>query len=60
MAIAGHVSRKMPEHYSHIRMEAKRVALDAIAQPPDKAAIPAGVHQNGNQLQIVRETTSAN
>jgi hypothetical protein len=24
MAIAGHVSRKMIEHYSHIRMEAKR------------------------------------
>jgi integrase len=33
MAIAGHVSRKMLEHYSHIRMEAKRAALDAIAQP---------------------------
>ena len=33
MAIAGHVSRKMLEHYSHIRMEAKRSALDAIAQP---------------------------
>jgi hypothetical protein len=31
MAIAGHVSRKMLEHYSHIRMEAKRTALDAIA-----------------------------
>jgi integrase len=24
MAIAGHVSRKMIEHYSHIHMEAKR------------------------------------
>jgi integrase len=33
MAIAGHVSRKMIEHYSHIRMEAKRTALDAIANP---------------------------
>jgi integrase len=33
MAIAGHVSRKMIEHYSHIRMEAKRTALDAIAKP---------------------------
>jgi integrase len=33
MAIAGHVSRKMLEHYSHIRMEAKRAALDAIAKP---------------------------
>lgn len=33
MAIAGHVSRRMIEHYSHIRMEAKRVALDAIVKP---------------------------
>lgn len=33
MAIAGHVSRKMLEHYSHIRLEAKRAALDAIATP---------------------------
>ena len=33
MAIAGHVSRRMLEHYSHIRMEAKRKAVEAIAQP---------------------------
>jgi hypothetical protein len=31
MAIAGHVSRRMPEHYSHIRMEAKRNALEALS-----------------------------
>jgi integrase len=30
MAIAGHVSRKMLEHYSHIRMAAKRTALDTL------------------------------
>jgi len=33
MSIAGHLSRKMLEHYSHIRLEAKRAALDAIAKP---------------------------
>ena len=33
MAIAGHVSRRMLEHYSHIRIEAKRKALEAISQP---------------------------
>ena len=60
MAIAGHVSRKMVEHYSHIRMEAKRVALDLIAQASNPAIIQAGVHQNGNQAQDVRETPSAN
>jgi len=31
MAIAGHLSKRMLERYSHIRMEAKRKALDAIA-----------------------------
>jgi hypothetical protein len=29
--IAGHVSNRMLEHYSHIRMGAKRAALDALA-----------------------------
>ncbi len=29
-SIAGHVSRKMLEHYSHIRLSAKRQALDAL------------------------------
>jgi hypothetical protein len=30
LSIAGHVSRKMLEHYSHIRMEAKREAIAAL------------------------------
>jgi integrase len=30
LSIAGHVSRKMMEHYSHIRMEAKRKALEVL------------------------------
>ena len=30
MDIAGHVSKQMLKHYSHIRMEAKRCALEAI------------------------------
>jgi integrase len=36
-AISGHLSRKMLEHYSHVRLEAKRHAvatLDAIAAQP--------------------------
>jgi len=31
MAIAGHVSPKMLAHYSHVRLEAKRHALDALS-----------------------------
>jgi integrase len=32
--IAGHVSKQMLKHYSHIRMEAKRRALEAIVPKP--------------------------
>lgn len=46
MAIAGHVSRRMLEHYSRIRTEAKRAALDAIVAP----VFGAGVNQNVNQI----------
>jgi Phage integrase family len=31
MSIAGHVSQRMLAHYSHIRVDAKRKALDALA-----------------------------
>jgi hypothetical protein len=43
LSIAGHVSRKMMEHYSHIRMEAKRKALDGLAPitPGESEEIPA-------------------
>jgi Phage integrase family len=35
MSIAGHVSKKMLRHYSHIRLNAARSALDAIAMKPE-------------------------
>jgi len=50
MAIAGHLSRRMLEHYSHIRMAAKRAALDAIAAAPKQASFGAECNQNRNQL----------
>jgi len=56
MAIAGHVSRQMLEHYSHIRMAAKRTALDSIATPlPESASgktpvFGGAVHQTCNQI----------
>src|SRR6185369_2018388 len=31
MSIAGHVSREMLEHYSHVRMGAKRQAVEALS-----------------------------
>src|SRR5579872_657577 len=51
MAISGHVSREMLEHYSHARMQAKRDAVTALerkpeaAQPAEVAGKPAGIHR---------------
>jgi len=50
LAIAGHVSKRMLERYSHIRTEAKRAALDAIMQEPNLAVFGDIVHQNVHQL----------
>jgi site-specific recombinase XerD len=36
--IAGHVSKQMLKHYSHIRMEAKRRALESIVTKPSPKA----------------------
>ena len=58
MAIAGHVSRRMLERYSHIRMAAKRKVIAALsdrptqvsAQPtPAKGGIPSGTSQSASQ-----------
>jgi integrase len=56
MAIAGHVSRKMLEHYSHARMVAKRAAVDAIAKP----VFDVGVAQNWAQSPSVEKTAGPN
>jgi len=46
MSIAGHVSKKMLEHYSHVRMDAKRKAVEALAssRKGPRAAASEGVH----------------
>jgi len=56
MSIAGHLSRKMLEHYSHIRMAAKRTALEAIAKP----IFDAGVVQNPLHSQTTHKTAALN
>jgi len=45
MDIAGHVSKQMLKHYSHIRMEAKRTALESIVKK--STGKDASVQQNG-------------
>jgi integrase len=53
-AIAGHVSQRMLDHYSHVRMDAKRKALDALSG--------ARTAQNAAQTSGTRpaDTTPAN
>ena len=60
MSIAGHLSRKMLEHYSHIRMAAKRAALDAIAKPCEAVVFEAGVAQNWAQSPTGEKTAAPN
>jgi integrase len=50
LAIAGHVSGRMLERYSHIRTAAKRAALDAIILEPNQVVFEEVVHQNVHQL----------
>lgn len=46
MSIAGHVSKEMLEHYSHIRMEAKRNAVDALDRLKPSSVTTATVTKN--------------
>jgi integrase len=56
MSIAGHLSRKMLEHYSHMRMAAKRTALEAIAKP----IFDTGVVQNPLHSQTIPQIAAPN
>ena len=56
MSIAGHVSRRMLEHYSHIRMDAKRTAVEAISQPISVGSVA----QNWAQSQDSQKPTVPN
>jgi hypothetical protein len=59
MSTAGHVSKRMLEHYSRIRTDAKRAALDAIAQESKQTIFGLGVHQNVHQLEKIVSVNSA-
>ena len=47
MDIAGHVSPRMLKRYSHIQLEAKRAAIQALSNRPQNAA-SGGVSDGGN------------
>jgi hypothetical protein len=49
-SITGHLSRRMLEHYSHIRIDAKRQALDALDVQRGRV-LPVTGHGNGGDPQ---------
>ena len=52
MAIAGHVSRQMLEHYSHVRLDLKRKALDGLAtRKGNSESKPVGYDTNYDTTQ---------
>jgi integrase len=53
MAIAGHLSRSMIEHYSHIRMAAKKAALEGIVKQVQPVDFQVSVNQNVHQRTTV-------
>jgi hypothetical protein len=55
MALAGHVSRAMMERYSHIRMEAKRRAVDTLSGKD----FEPGVAQNWAQFFVSEKSDEA-
>jgi integrase len=53
MAIAGHVSRRMLERYSHVRMEAKRKAVESLSKGAGMGGYDTN-HDTNNRGLIVR------
>jgi integrase len=49
MALAGHLSRTMLERYSHIRMQAKRQAVESLTLKPKVEATPQSFPQSEGQ-----------
>jgi hypothetical protein len=59
MAIAGHVSPRMLAHYSHVRLDAKRNALDALSQTGwNRASAHQPETQNSEDEQGSYDTTN--
>jgi Phage integrase family len=53
IAIAGHVSRQMAEHYSHVRLDLKRKPLDGLAaRKANSEDKPAGYDTNYDTIPL--------
>lgn len=52
-AIAGHISREMKKQYSHIRIEARRAAVEALTPKKPKRKAPQAAPRNPQDAQQV-------
>ena len=55
MAIAGHVSPKMLAHYSHVRLEARRKAVEALVTQPSTEVTSQAASQKADPIPQVLE-----
>jgi integrase len=55
MALAGHVSRKMLEHYTHIRQDAKREAVNVLSRKPPQRQGPGSYGTNHGTNRVPTE-----
>ncbi len=59
MALAGHVSRKMLEHYSHVRQDAKRDAVNLLsAKRPGRPTIKSCDTNNDTNATLTEQVPS--
>ena len=58
MALAGHVSRKMLEHYSHVRQEAKREAVNVLSAKRSNKQTKNGYDTNRDTKPLPPEQVS--
>ncbi len=58
MALAGHVSRKMLEHYSHLRQEAKREAVNVLSDKCPSKTTTKGYDTNHDTKSTPAELVS--
>ena len=53
-SLAGHVSRQMLEHYSHIRSHAKQAAIRCLEEPASEPVFEEAGHKIGHNPKMAR------
>jgi integrase-like protein len=60
MAVAGHMSRRMLEHYSHVRMAAKRLALEKLESGLMSGPSVTSQPSQGTRIETLRHNPHRN